>query len=124
MYLSPDKRWPDDIASVCASFKIGIMRSYRLVGWLCLTSHRQRVHLKLAPPFTVPCEGREAWFLHSPHRESNPQVVAWQSILHNRCATPAPQTDIYRHMHLAELDFFSVLNILSLMTLLLMKDLK
>ena len=30
------------------------------VGWLCLTSHRQRGHLETAPPFTVPCEGREA----------------------------------------------------------------
>ena len=28
---------------------------------LCLTSHRQRGHLETAPPFTVPCEGREAW---------------------------------------------------------------
>ena len=27
-----------------------------LVGWLCLTSHRQRGHLETAPPFTVPCE--------------------------------------------------------------------
>ena len=31
-----------------------------LVGWLCLTSHRQRGHLETAPPFTVPCEGCEA----------------------------------------------------------------
>ena len=30
-----------------------------MVGWLCLTSHR-RGHLETAPPFTVPCEGREA----------------------------------------------------------------
>ena len=30
------------------------------VGWLCLTSHRQRGHLETAPLFTVPCEGREA----------------------------------------------------------------
>ena len=29
-------------------------------GWFCLTSHRQRGHLETAPPFTVPCEGREA----------------------------------------------------------------
>ena len=29
------------------------------VGWLCLTSHRQRGHLETAPPFTVPCEGRD-----------------------------------------------------------------
>ena len=34
--------------------------SKRLVGWLCLTSHRQRGHLETTPPFTVPCEGREA----------------------------------------------------------------
>ena len=33
---------------------------YKLVGWLCLTSHRQRGHLETAPPFTVPCEGRGA----------------------------------------------------------------
>ena len=31
-----------------------------MVGWLCLTSHRQRGHLETAPPFTVPREGREA----------------------------------------------------------------
>ena len=31
-----------------------------LVGWLCLTSHRQRSHLETAPQFTVPCEGRVA----------------------------------------------------------------
>ena len=30
------------------------------VGWLCLTSHRQQGHLETAPPFIVPCEGREA----------------------------------------------------------------
>ena len=32
------------------------------VGWLCFTSHRQRGNLETAPvpPFTVPCEGREA----------------------------------------------------------------
>ena len=31
-----------------------------LVGWLCLTSHRQRGHLETVPPFSVPCEGLEA----------------------------------------------------------------
>ena len=36
-----------------------IFTSSRL-GRLCLTSHRQRGHLETAPPFTVPCEGREA----------------------------------------------------------------
>ena len=39
--------------------------------WLCLTSHRQRGQLETAPPFTVPCEGREASFLYRSHRESN-----------------------------------------------------
>ena len=41
-------------------FSIGHAALDRLVGWLCLTSHRQRGHLETAPPFTVPCEGREA----------------------------------------------------------------
>ena len=27
---------------------------------LCFTSLQQRGHLEMAPPFTVPCEGREA----------------------------------------------------------------
>ena len=35
-------------------------RYSQLLGWLCLTSHRQRGHLETAPPFTVPCKGREA----------------------------------------------------------------
>ena len=43
-----------------------------LVGWLCFTSHGQRGHLEMAPPFAVPCEGCEARFLHRSHRESNP----------------------------------------------------
>ena len=38
-----------------------------LVCWLCLTSHRQRGHLETASPFTVPCKGREARFLHQKH---------------------------------------------------------
>ena len=29
-------------------------------GRLCEKIHRQRGHLETAPPFTVPCEGREA----------------------------------------------------------------
>ena len=44
-------------------YKANFKRSNKLcwlVGWLCLTSHRQRGHLETAPPFTVPCEGREA----------------------------------------------------------------
>ena len=27
---------------------------------LCFTSHQQRGYLETAPPFTIPCEGREA----------------------------------------------------------------
>ena len=42
------------------------------VGWLCLTSKRQRGHLEMATPFTVPCEGHEAQFLHRSHREWDP----------------------------------------------------
>ena len=42
------------------SLKLKLHSSNLLVGWLCLTSHRQRGHLETAPPFTVPCEGREA----------------------------------------------------------------
>ena len=42
------------------------------IGWLCFTSLRQRGHLVTAPPFTVPCEGLEAWLIHCTHRESNP----------------------------------------------------
>ena len=39
-------------------------------------------------PFTGPCKGREARFLHCPHRESNPGRVRG-SLLRNCCATPA-----------------------------------
>ena len=38
----------------CIIVNIG-MRIW-LVGWLCLTSHRQQGNLETAPPFTVPCE--------------------------------------------------------------------
>ena len=60
-----------------------------MVGWLYLTSHRQRGHLEMAPPFTVPCEGHEARLLHRFHRELNPGPSC-ASPLHNRCAMPAP----------------------------------
>ena len=60
-----------------------------LVGCLCFTSHRQRGHIEMAPPFTVPCEGREARFLLCSHLESNPRPPRG-SPLHYRCATPAP----------------------------------
>ena len=52
----------------------------RLFGWLCFTSHRQRGHLETAPQFTVPCEGREARFLHRSQGKIEPRAVAWQSI--------------------------------------------
>ena len=32
-----------------------------LVGWLCFTYHQQRGHLETTPPFSVSCEGREAY---------------------------------------------------------------
>ena len=59
------------------------------VGWLCFTSHRQRGHLEMAPPFTVRCEGREARLLHRTHRELNSEPSRG-SPLHYRCATQAP----------------------------------
>ena len=42
------------------------------VGWLCFTSHRQRGHLETVPPFTVPCEGREARFYTVPTGNRTP----------------------------------------------------
>ena len=60
-----------------------------MVGWLCFTSHPERGHLEMAPPFTVPCEGRVVRFLHRSHRESNPGPSRG-SPLHDRCATQAP----------------------------------
>ena len=62
-----------------------------LVGWLYLTSHRQRGHLETSPPFTVPCEGREARSIHRSHRELNPGPSRG-SPLHYRCATPASES--------------------------------
>ena len=52
---------------VCLGVKKSLARDPWLVGGLCLTSHRQLGHLETAPPFTLPCEGCEAWFLHRPH---------------------------------------------------------
>ena len=46
----------------------------RLVGSLCLTSHRQRGHLETAPPFTVPCKGRQACFYTVPTGNRTPAV--------------------------------------------------
>ena len=63
-------------------------QQFQLIGYV-LTSHRQRGHLETAPPFTVPCEGREAQFLQHSHQELNP-VSSRGSPLHYRWATPAP----------------------------------
>ena len=60
-----------------------------LVGCLGFTSNRQRGHLEMAPPFNVPCEGREARLIHRTHRQSNPRPSRG-SPLHYCCATPAP----------------------------------
>ena len=65
-----------------------------MVGWLCLMSHRQRCHLEMAPPFTVPCEGREARLIHRSDRELNPRP-SHGSPLRYRCATQAPLYIIY-----------------------------
>ena len=56
------------------------------LGWLCFTSHRQQGHLETAPPFTIPCDGREARF-----SQREPRAVAWQSItqpLRHASSTP------------------------------------
>ena len=50
-----------------------------MVGCLCLTSHRQRGHLEMAPQLNVPCEGRELGFRPFPPG-IEPRAVAWQSI--------------------------------------------
>ena len=56
-----------------------------MVDWLCFTSHQQQGHLETAPPFTVPCEGHEARFLHRSHWESNPSR---RVAVHYTTATP------------------------------------
>ena len=68
---------------------ISCTSSICLVGWLCLTSHRQRGHLETAPPFTVPCERSEARLIHRSDRELNPGP-SHGSPLRYRCATQAP----------------------------------
>ena len=40
--------------------EFAILKRVPIPVCLCLTSHRQRGHSETAPPFTVPCEGREA----------------------------------------------------------------
>ena len=65
------------------------IRTLFMVG--CVKRPIDNEVIETKPPFTVPCEGREAWFLHRPHQESNPWLLR-DSSLHNRCATPAPRT--------------------------------
>ena len=45
-----------------------------LVGWLYFTPNGQRGHLEATPPFTVPCEGREAQVLPL---GIEPRAVTW-----------------------------------------------
>ena len=45
----------------------------------------------MAPPFNVPCEGREARFLHHTHWESNPVAV------HYKTAAPRQLHSINMH---------------------------
>ena len=73
----------------CLSYICWGVNAKMLVGWLYLASHRQHGHLDKAPPFTVPCDGREAQFLHLSHRELNPGPSRG-STLQYRCAMPAP----------------------------------
>ena len=51
-----------------------------LVGWLCLTSHRQRGHLETAPPIYCPLQ-RTCSSINTPFQPViEPRAVAWQSI--------------------------------------------
>ena len=50
----------DTQLAYCGYSKMQMRTHYCLFVCLCLTSHRQRGHSETAPPFTVPCEGREA----------------------------------------------------------------
>ena len=55
--IKPIKITFDDIKNIIIDILLNENHCVWLVGWLCLTSHRQRGHLETAPPFTVPCEG-------------------------------------------------------------------
>ena len=62
---------------------------YHAVGtrqsWLGFTSHQQRCHLETAPPFTVPCKGREVRFLHVPTGNRTP---GRRMVVHYSTAAP------------------------------------
>ena len=65
-----------------------------LVGWFCLMSHRQRGNLETAAPFTIPCERREARFLHGSHQESN-----YVELHQTRCVAVHYTTAAPRQLH-------------------------
>ena len=69
--------------------RVQIHKSARLFGWLCLTSHRQRGHLETAPPFTIPCVGRESRYIHCSDRELNPGPSHGSPLCYH-CVTHAP----------------------------------
>ena len=76
-----------------------------LVGWLYLTSHRQRGHLETTAPFTVSCKGHEARFLHRSHRESNhgPYIICkhdTSKLIHSH------KGNAIKRFHSAPLDIF------------------
>ena len=71
-----------------------IEHDFDLVGWLDMfhVSSTTRA-FRDGTPFTVPCEGREARFLHRSHRESN-LGSSRGSPLHYRCATTTSDTSL------------------------------
>ena len=57
--------------SVASNIKVEILAL--TVGWLVVFSVPSTTRsFRDSAPFTIPCEGREARFLHCPHKESNP----------------------------------------------------
>ena len=56
---------------------------------LSFTSLQHRGHLEMAPPFTVPCEGRAAREIHCSNRESYRGSSCGRPLRY-RCATTAP----------------------------------
>ena len=70
-----------------------------MVGWLCFTSHRQRGHSEAVPPFTVPCEGHEAWFLHPTHWESNPGLTCIFTVFYYMLLCKIAQLTYLERLH-------------------------
>ena len=85
------------------------IQSRWLVGWLCFTSHRQRGHLETAPPFTVPCKGREAQLIHRTHRESNPGLWHGKQKMHGRYAEYELYLKYVAFLNFAEIRVFEKL---------------